>query len=55
MSSVCMTFSTCQDEGPGARKSEIRIKACWDNIKDLKLDKKVRCVLQICQGNTTVL
>jgi len=40
--SYCVNFSTCNNNEE-ARETEKILSACWDNIKDIKLDKNRGC------------
>jgi hypothetical protein len=38
----CVKFSTCNNNEE-ARETEKILSACWDNIKNIKLDKRYNC------------
>ncbi|MBU0964688.1 hypothetical protein KKC06_06640 [Patescibacteria group bacterium] len=45
----CVKFSTCINDQE-ARETEKKLKACWDNIKDIKLDKRRGCYYKYING-----
>ena len=45
----CIDFSTCHDDLE-AKETEKRLKACWDNLKDIKLDKRRGCYFKYVNG-----
>jgi hypothetical protein len=45
----CVRFSTCTNDKE-AKKTEKILKACWDNIKDIKLDKRRGCYYKYISG-----
>jgi len=49
--SYCVKFSTCHNDEE-AKRTEKFLNACWDNIKDIKLNKKYGCYYKF--GNRIV-
>jgi hypothetical protein len=47
--SYCVKFSTCNNNEE-ARETEKILSACWDNIKDIKLDKNRGCYYKFING-----
>jgi hypothetical protein len=47
--SYCTRFSTCHDDVE-ARETEKRLKACWDNLKDIRLHKTNGCYYKFING-----
>ena len=43
----CDNFSTCPKYNEKELKEFQRIKACWDNLNDLKYDKNIGCFYKI--------
>jgi len=43
----CNTFSTCPKYNEEELKEFQRIKACWDNVGDIKYDKETGCFYKL--------